>query len=153
LARAMGGAVRLDAWARTGAVRWTFRGQHRHLWDRRRNFDRVSWSNFTVLVDLDRRRGRAFQRGRELGGVEAQRLVDRAYGYWVNDSFWLNPVAKLFDPGVERSLVTLVDGPALLIHYSSGGLTPGDSYLWLLRQDARPRAWRMWASALAIKGL
>ena len=41
LARRMLTAVDADAWARTGAVRWTFFNGDRHLWDRARNHDSI----------------------------------------------------------------------------------------------------------------
>jgi len=73
---------------------------------------------------------------------------------WINDSFWLNPVAKLFDPGTQRRLVALPgDEEGLLITYRSGGATPGDSYLWLVGADDLPHAWRMWVSILPLGGI
>ena len=36
---------------------------------------------------------------------DAQKAIDTAYAYWINDSFWLNPLVKLFDDGVERALL------------------------------------------------
>ena len=60
--------------------------------------------------------------GVEQTGADAEEALRAAYAYWINDSFWLNPVVKFFDPGVERSLVKLDDGrDALLISYTSGG--------------------------------
>jgi hypothetical protein len=153
LARAVERAVNKTAWDRTGAVRWTFRGKHQHLWDRTRQLSRVRFADHEVLVDLTRRTGRAYRRGAEVTGPKAAGLVKRAYGYFINDSFWLNPLTKLFDPGVERLLVQAPDGPALLIRYTSGGLTPGDSYLWLAAPDGTPRAWRLWVSILPLPGL
>jgi hypothetical protein len=77
-----------------------------------------------------------------------------AYAYWINDSFWLNPVVKLFDPGVERSLVELDDGRnALLVSYTSGGVTPGDAYLWIPGPGDLPEAWRMWVQIIPIGGI
>jgi hypothetical protein len=154
LARSIEGAIDKAAWERTGAVRWTFSARNVHLWDRRRHLDRVRLRDgAVVLIDLNKVRGRAYRGGQEVTGAEAEALVKRGYAAWVNDSFWLNPLAKLQDPGVER-LLGRVDGrPALLIRYRSGGLTPGDQYLWLLNEDGVPRAWRMWVSILPIGGL
>lgn len=155
LARSIEGAIDKAAWERTGAVRWTFSGRNVHLWDRRRHLDRVRLRDgAVVLVDLNRGRGRAYRGAQEITGAEAEKLVQRGYAAWVNDSFWLNPLAKLQDPGVERLLARDEGGrPALLIRYMSGGLTPGDQYLWLLGADGLPRAWRMWVSIIPIGGL
>ncbi len=79
-----------------------------------------------------------------------------AYAAWINDSFWLNPVVKLRDEGVTVSLVQVerAAGPARgrLVEYASGGLTPGDAYLWIVGDDGRPIAWQMWVSVLPIGG-
>jgi hypothetical protein len=145
LAHAIERAVHLDAWQRTGAVRFTFMGRHHHLWDKQNNLHRVTWGAHEVVLDLGTRRGCALVDGQAQTGEEKQRLLDKAYALWVNDSFWLNPLGKFFDDGVIRKLVKTPDyGDALLITFTANGLTPGDSYLWLLDAQARPVAWRMW---------
>jgi hypothetical protein len=42
---------------------------------------------------------------------------------------------------------------ALLVTYTKGGISPGDSYLWLINEDFMPAAWRMWARILPVRGL
>ena len=60
----------------------------------------------------------------------------------------------LFDEGVERSLVELEDGrDALLVSYTSGGVTPGDAFLWIPGPDGMPAAWRMWAQVIPVGGI
>lgn len=154
LARALVASVDGDAWARTGAVRWTSPRGTQHLWDRARNYHQTVHDGQEVLVDLGRHAGRVFRGGREVTGDEARRAVEAAWALWANDSFWLNPVPKVFDDGVRRSVVTMDDGTrALLAQYASGGVTPGDSYLWIPGRDGRPRAWRMWVKILPVPGL
>ncbi len=154
LARQMVDAVGGVAWEQTGAVRWTFPGDHAHLWDLERHLARVRWGGREVLVDLTKRTGRAWDDGVEVSGEAQQALVDQAWNLWINDAFWLNPVVKAFDEGVTRAVVTTDEAPhALLISYASGGATPGDSYLWLLDDQHRPAAWRMWVSIIPIDGL
>jgi hypothetical protein len=154
LARSIEKAVHRDAWDRTGAVRWTFRGKNQHLWDRQRQLARVRWGGREVLVDLQSRGGHAFRDGVEVLGPEKEELLSTAYGYWVNDSFWLAAVYKLFDPGVARTKASLEQGEeGLLLTYRLGGLTPGDRYLWIVGREGRPRAWRMWVSILPVGGI
>lgn len=157
LATAMNAAVNQAAWQATGAVRWTFAGRNQHLWDRTRGLARVSWGDTVVLVDLGKQQGRATEDGQPVTGRKAERLVEKAYAAWINDSFWLNPVVKAFDEGTTRSVVTPTGDDAghrgLLISYSSGGLTPGDAYLWLLDEQSRPVAWRMWVSVIPVGGV
>jgi hypothetical protein len=154
LARRMLSAVDADAWSRTGAVRWTFFNGERHLWDRARNLDRFDRGDIVVWIDLATQRGVAQRGGVTLSGAERDRAVSTAWSRWCNDSFWLNPVPKAFDSGVTRAVASDDAGrDALLLSYHSGGVTPGDRYLWLLDANGRPRAWRMWVSVLPVPGL
>jgi hypothetical protein len=153
LAHAIESAVDTDAFARTGAVRWTWRGSRAHLWDRTRNLSRQRWGTHEVLLDIHRRDGRAFTDGQEVQRDGSRKLLDNAYKRFINDSFWLNPLPKLFDEGVTRSVVRHEGADALLVRYATGGVTPGDSYLWILDEKMRPRAWRMWVSVLFIPGV
>ncbi|MFO0628536.1 MAG: hypothetical protein U0325_23385 [Polyangiales bacterium] len=154
LARRMNAAVNADAWARTGAVRWRTRDGARHLWDRARNLERYENDDLRVLLDLGTRRGRAWRGGQALQGDALRGALDRAWARWANDSFWLNPVPKVFDGGVRRALARDDEGrDALRVTYTVGGVTPGDRYLWILDGQGRPRAWRMWVSVLPIPGL
>lgn len=154
MANAFMEAINHQAWEQTGAVAWDFDGRQQHLWDRKRQFARVSWGQTEVLVNLRTQTGLAFREGRPVTGDEAGNLVRRAWAHWANDSFWLNPVSKLFDEGTERSRVVLENGAVgLLVTYRSGGVTPGDSYLWFPGEDGRPNAWQMWVGILPIGGL
>jgi hypothetical protein len=155
LAHRLEKAVHAEAWARTGAVRFTFRGDTEHLWDRARNLERVRFGKqgAVVLLDVAKRDGRAYQDGRELGGEAKRKLVDKAWERFCNDTFWLNPLVKLFDEGVTRSRVVDKNGESLIIHYASGGVTPGDTYQWLVGPNDVPRAWRLFVKIIRIKGL
>ena len=154
LARAMEAAVNKAAWDSTTYVTWTFRAEHDYIWDKDRHFVKVSWGDKEVLLHTKSVTGRAFAAGKELEGADRDKLIQKAWGYFCNDSFWLNPVVKAFDPGVQRSLVTLEDGTkALKVSYQSGGVTPGDSYLWILDENNRPKEWKMWVSIIPVGGL
>lgn len=153
LARRMEKSANTDAWARTGAVSFSFRNDTHHLWDRTRNFDRVRWGDEEVLLDAGKKTGRAMHKGQRVVGGAADKLVQKAYARFCNDTFWLNPLAKLFDDGVTRSRAVGKDGESLLIHYASGGTTPGDTYQWLVGEGDVPRAWRMFVQIIKVKGL
>jgi hypothetical protein len=146
-------AVNIEAWNRTGAVRFSFLGLHHYLWDRQRNLARVRFGDCEVLLAPDKVEGRAKCKGVPLEGEERTQAIDKAYKYFINDTFWLNPLGKLFDPGTSRALVQEKGRPALLLSFASGGVTPGDRYLWIVDEHGRPRAWRMWAKVLPIGGL
>src|SRR6476646_8302391 len=100
LAHAIERAVHKDAWDRTGALRWTFHasGYTHHLsWDKQRNMVQVQWKKHLVHLDVAHKSGRAWTDGVEQSGAEQARLVDESVKLFFNDSFWLNPLVKLFD--------------------------------------------------------
>ena len=147
-------ATHYEAWQSTAVVSWNFAGRHQHTWDKNRSYARVEWKKYVVIFDIGTKSGRAWKDGEEITGEKLKKLVDKAWGYWANDSFWLNPFAKLFDEGVERFYVLTDDGKdALLVTYSSGGLTPGDSYLWITDSTGLPVKVKMWVSILPFKGV
>jgi hypothetical protein len=154
LARSMEAAVNKEAWDRTGAVRWSFFDQHHYLWDRERGLVELRWGDSRALFRTADKTGRVWKEGVEQGEADAAEALRTAYAYWINDSFWLNPVVKFFDPGVERSIVELDEGgQGLLVSYTSGGVTPGDAYLWIQGDDGLPAAWRMWVRIIPIGGI
>ncbi len=154
LARSMETAVRKDAWDKTGAVRWSFFERHHYVWDRQRDLVELRWGDSRALFHTADKSGRVWSRGVEQLDADAKEALATAYAYWINDSFWLNPVVKFFDPGIERSLVKLDDGrDALLVSYTSGGVTPGDAYLWMSDTAGLPTSWRMWVQIIPIGGI
>ena len=156
MARQMFSAVNKTAWDTTGAVSWIFGGsaRHEHLWDKDRHLSRVRWDDYEVFVNINPQTGVAFKGGIQLSGEEAAQLVNKAWEFWVNDAFWLNPVVKAFDPGTSRHLITLDDGrTGVMVSYASGGATPGDAYLWIPDENGLPEAWKMWVSIIPIGGL
>lgn len=154
LARRMVQTVNPEAWEATRAVQWNFRGSHQHVWDRDAGFAWVRWDDIDARIRLSDRTGVVTIAGRDAVEGEAIELREKAYAYWVNDSFWLNPVVKIYDEGVTRSMVSVADGRrGLMAAYDGGGLTPGDAYVWILGEDDRPVAWKMWVSIIPIGGL
>lgn len=153
LARRIEAAIDKSAWDAVGAVAWKSSHRYDHLWDRRRKLARVRWDDFEVLIDLAEQKGMALRNGVEVEGAEGNRLIEIAHRRWSNDSFWLNPLAKMFDPESERAIVKTENGrDGLLMSYGSGGFAPGDAYLWILGEDDLPRAWKLWVSAFPIGG-
>ena len=155
-AQALIAAVNEEAWERTGAVTWGFAGRHTHLWDRQRTLHQlVSDGGDTVVrYNLTTMKGVATVKGETATPEKTDKLIQAAYAAWINDSFWLNPVVKAFDEGTVRIRVPLEEGgQGVMVQYRAGGLTPGDSYLWIPGPEGRPKAWRMWVSIIPIGGL
>ncbi len=154
LAKKMMLAVDKPAWDSTRYLHWTFKGIHSFLWDKDRNWARVTAGENQVFLRLDDVDGKAFQNKQPLSGDAANQAIQDAWGYWCNDSFWFNAVVKAFDPGTSRSIVKQEDGSdALLVTYNSGGVTPGDKYLWILDENYRPKAWKMWVKIIPTGGM
>lgn len=155
LARKLQAAVGLEGWKATKVVRFNYAGRHHILWDRARGYARVNVDDWSVLLRTHDFSGRAYRGGAEVtDAADKQKLLTAGEKWFINDGYWLFPFEGLFDAGVTRAVVARPGQPdGLLISYASGGVTPGDAYLWELDQDGRPVAWRMWVSVLPIGGL
>jgi len=154
LAKTMLDAVNQAAWDSTRYVQWTFTNRHHYLWDREAEWVEVRWSNNRVLLHTPTQKGHAWQDETAVEGDVANNLLKTAWAFFCNDSFWLAAFNKVFDEGTQRQLVPQPDGSdALLVTYASGGVTPGDSYLWLLDENGLPQAWKMWVSVIPVGGL
>jgi len=155
IAQAMLESVNNEAWENTRFVTWTFVNRNHYLWDKDNDLVQVVWgNNEVVFYTKDYQSGIAKVKGATVEGKKRQKLLDRAWGFFCNDSFWLNPVTKAFDEGTTRTLVTLKDGrEGLKVKYESGGVTPGDAYVWILDENHHPIAWKMWVKIIPIGGL
>lgn len=153
LAVAMLKATGAAKWKATGAVRWTFAGKNAHLWDRKKHRVEVKWGDFRVLLRCFERTGRAWKAGNELTGAELDQALDGAHKRWINDSFWLNPIPKLYDSGVTRTVVTTEGKVGLFMEFGRGGRTPGDAYLWHIGEQGLPESWQMWVKIIPVGGL
>lgn len=136
-------------------VAWSFRGDHTYSWDREKELVTVAWNSNVVHLDLiTPQSSTALVNNEPVSSGEIQGLIEDAQKYFNNDSFWLIAPYKVFDNGTERFLVTLEDGSeALLVTYTKGGDTPGDSYLWILERSGMPKSFKMWVKIIPIGGL
>ena len=147
-------AINKPAWDSTAYVQWTFKGMHDFIWDKQRHLAKVNWKDFEVLLDIDKIGGVARKDGVLLSADKSKKIIRKAWEFWCNDSFWLNAPAKVFDPGTTRSLVDLKDGrEGLMVTYSSGGVTPGDSYVWILDENDLPSSYKMWVKIIPVGGV
>lgn len=140
---------------KTRYLEWDFNGLHSYKWDRQRRIAEVSWKDKRVKLNLeDYSKSEVYIDGVRIYTEEKEAPLEKAISYFNNDSFWLVAPYKIYDKGVERRLVrTESHGDALLVTYTSGGSTPGDSYLWLFDEQGFPIAFKMWVKIIPLGGL
>jgi hypothetical protein len=154
--KALGGK---DAWDKTRYVRFDF-GFERdgklqtraHTWDKWTGRYRLEGQNqqgepFVVLMNVNSREGQAWVKGQRQTGDEEKKLVERAYGTWINDTYWLLMPYKMRDPGVTLAY----DGEAkeggatydkVMLSFDNVGLTPKDRYwVWVNRDTHLVDRW------------
>ena len=153
LANKMLQAIGKDKWDDIHYVQWTFRDKRHFVWDKYEHFIQVKWEDYELLIDPNKSQGIAYKESSLVEGVEGEKLVNKAIDYFNNDSFWLNAPAKVFDYGTERSINEHNGQEALMVKYTTGGSTPGDSYMWILDENGKPKAWKMWVSNIPVGGM
>jgi hypothetical protein len=148
-------ALNYEAFKKTNYIEWTFRNKHHYKWEKDKNICAVYWKDYKVVLHLNNiENSKVYVHNFSIKGEIEKELLEEAINYFNNDSFWLVAPYKIYDPGTERRLVTLENGDkGLLITYTSGGSTPGDSYLWILDENGKPKSFKMWTSILPLQGL
>ena len=120
---------------------------HSHWWDRHTGEYRLEGTTregepYRVLFDLDTREGEAWIGSRALEGAEKAEMLERAYGRFVNDTYWLLMPWKWLDPGVRLSYEgeRTIDGTTwdvVELAFGSGiGLTSNDRYFGYVNRDS-----------------
>ncbi len=157
LAQKMLKSINAEAFKNTRYLEWTFRnGRHTYKWDKTLGKVKVSWDDISVnLILKNPKESNVFNKDVKVKDEKRRnKAIAKAIKLFNNDSFWLVAPFKVFDKGVERSLVKLDDGSeALLVTYTTGGTTPGDSYLWKLQPNGFPINFKMWVQIIPIGGL
>ena len=147
-------AIGKEKWDSLAFIQWSFLDKNHYLWDKKNHRAEIKIGDNTVLINLNNQLGIATANGKELEGEAKQKALDKAWKNWCNDSFWLNAPAKVRDAGTTRSIVKMDDETdGLLVEYKSGGVTPGDSYLWALDETGLPVYYKMWVSIIPIGGV
>jgi len=151
LARDVQEALNISGYVALNEIQFSFRDHH-YLWNKSEDRVLVSWDDYKVELLLSEIDNSIIVQSAI--GADRFALIEKAKAYFYNDSYWLVAPFKFFDPGVERALVETEPGKqALLITHTSGGVTPGDSYLWHLDENRRPTHFDLWVSIIPIKGV
>ncbi|MBC7743573.1 MAG: hypothetical protein H7096_00555 [Flavobacterium sp.] len=111
-----------------------------HLWDRYTGDYRFETKteeneNLLVLFNVNTQKGISYLNGKTLPDSLNKKEIKNAYGYFINDSYWLLAPLKLEDEGVKVTLnqPEIIEGTSCeVLHLAFGnvGITPGDQY-WL----------------------
>lgn len=147
--QALGGK---EAWDSTRYIRFTFAGRRSHWWDKHTGRHRVEGQTregekYVVLENVNTKEGMAWLNGQQAEGDKAKELLERAYGAWINDTYWLFMPYKLQDPGVTLTYdgTETIDGKTydkLALSFQNVGLTPGDHYwAWINRATGLMDRW------------
>ncbi|RAJ11850.1 hypothetical protein [Olleya aquimaris] len=147
-------ALNADAYDATNYIEWTFKRKHHFKWNKKDSVCEVNWREYKVDLDLNNpSKSVAYIHNFRIDNEKSIELIDTATKYFNNDSFWLVAPYKVFDKGTIRRIVKQDNKDALLVTYTKGGTTPGDSYLWILDENYKPTKFKMWADILPIGGL
>jgi hypothetical protein len=151
LAIKMFNAINHDAFENTEVIAWSFRGTNFYTWYKENNRVEVSWDENKVILNTKQpENSEVFVKNKKVDNPE---ILQKAQNFFNNDSFWLIAPYKIFDVGTERRIVNYEGNEALLITYTSGGSTPGDSYLWILDDNYLPTSFKMWTSIIPLGGV
>jgi hypothetical protein len=151
LADELSSAINKDAWDQIQWLSWTFMDDHTYIWNKAENLAVIQFGKHRVHLNLISIRGSVWTNGKAVEGKKKEKLIDKAWKYWCNDSYWLNPMVKIRDDGTVRKYVELEDGNrGLLVTFTEGGVTPGDSYLYAMNENGLPEYWKMWVQILPI---
>jgi len=146
-------AINKPAWDTLRFLQWEFPGGHKYEFDKLNNKALIAWGDNVVNLNLSDQTGTAKISGVIIEGNKRKKLIQKAWSLWCNDSFWMFAPFKLFDPNTSRSIVKHNEKDALLITYGGGGVTPGDSYLWILGDDYVPTSYKMWVKIIPVGGI
>lgn len=149
-----------EVWARVPYLTFEFGGRvegdtsragmRRHWWDRASGAYRLEVPRadtlYTILFNVNTQEGTAYRDGVALEDSLGAAWVERAYGMYINDVYWLLSPTKWFDPGVERVYVPDSSDTrfeVFRVSFGEVGLTPGDRYwVYMDPKQERVEGWK-----------
>ncbi|UXP32259.1 hypothetical protein N6H18_18125 [Reichenbachiella agarivorans] len=145
-------SLNMADWVGTDSISWTIQGSRSYDWNIMDHQVLLKWDGHEVLFDHNKGTGQVID-GDNYAQDEVDQLVAEAQEHFDSDSFWLCGPFKVLEYGTERSLVQLKDGRVgLKVTYESGSYQ-GDTYVWLLDENYRPKSVKLWVSSIPIGGI
>lgn len=145
-------AINHEAYKKTNNIEWSFGGRRNYKWDKKNHIVEVSWDTIKVVLHPNNLEKSTVFLNNKISEKENNKTVTRAESLFNNDSFWLVAPHKLFEDGIIRTIETVDGKDALRVTYTSGGTTPGDSYVWLLDNNNVPKSYLMYLKSRILKG-
>jgi len=104
-------------------------------------------NDFVVRMNVNTREGKAWLAGKPV--EDTKPWLERGYGRFINDVYWLLMPVKLLDPGVNLEYDGVQEEntrsyDVVKLTFENVGLTPGDIYWpWIDRQTGSVDRWDM----------
>jgi hypothetical protein len=104
-------------------------------------------NDFVVRMNVNTKEGKAWLAGQPV--EDAKPWLERGYGRFINDVYWLFMPIKLLDPGVNLESAGLQEEngrsyDVVKLTFENVGLTPGDIYWpWIDRETGSVDRWDM----------
>ncbi|QNF33535.1 hypothetical protein HUW51_12680 [Adhaeribacter swui] len=122
-------------WNNTRYIAWSWLGQY-HIWDKFENKFRYEKDTLVVVSDLKTKEGTVYSKGKVLTDeAQKQKILDKQYAIWANNSYWLLMPFKLRDNGVtlkykgEGKTQTGADVDLIELTFKDVGVTPNNRYI------------------------
>lgn len=150
LQQAMGG---VENWNNTRYIRFDFAGGPKgdlppgraHLWDKwegRYRLEQTTDDGKTqvTLFNAYDKTGAVYVDGQQLPAAEAEPLLEKAHGAFINDTYWLAMPWKWLDPGVNLNSMGEQEYngkkyDVVELSFKNVGRTPGDRYRGFVAKD------------------
>lgn len=146
--------INYEHFSKTDYVSWTFKKRHHFKWYKNKSICVVYWKNIKVKLDLNNQKNSLVYINENLiDNSESKTYIKKAIKLFNNDSFWLVAPFKIEDEGTVLKTTVIDNKKALMVTYTKGGTTPGDTYVWLFDEKGNPKSFKMWVDLIPIGGL
>ncbi|MEP1034243.1 hypothetical protein [Ekhidna sp.] len=153
---AMGGR---KAWDNTRYISWNFFGRRNHTWDKLTGDVRISVpdKDLTILMNVNTKEGKVMKNGTQMTD-SLDYYLERGYGLWVNDSYWLVMPFKLKDSGVtlkylrEDTTMTGANADVISLSFENVGSTPQNVYdVWIDTDSKLVTQWAYYPDSSSLE--